>query len=64
MTFFTRLDYCQYLLSSPTNYTLTNLAKHLDGVSHDRIKRYLQGVKLTPLNGLDGCSSQSADKPL
>ncbi|MBE9195849.1 transposase, partial [Synechocystis salina LEGE 00031] len=48
MTSFTRLDYCQYLLSSPINYTLTNLAKHLDGVSHDRIKRYLQGVKLTP----------------
>ena len=45
---FTRLDYCQYLLSSPVNYTLTNLAEHLEGVSHDRIKRYLQGVKLTP----------------
>lgn len=30
------------------NYTLTNLAEHLDGVSHDRINRYLQGVKLTP----------------
>ena len=48
MKSFTRLDYCQYLLSSPINYTLTNLADHLDGVSHDRIKRYLQGVKLTP----------------
>ena len=48
MKSFTRLDYCQYLLSSPINYTLTNLAEHLDGVSHDRIKRYLQGVKLTP----------------
>ncbi|MEM1366621.1 MAG: transposase [Cyanobacteria bacterium P01_H01_bin.15] len=45
---FTRVDYCQYLLSSPMNYTLTNLAEHLNGVSHDRIKRYLQGVKLTP----------------
>ncbi|MEM6503027.1 MAG: transposase, partial [Cyanobacteria bacterium P01_C01_bin.89] len=48
MKSFTWLDYCQYLLSSPINYTLTNLAEHLDGVSHDRIKRYLQGVKLTP----------------
>ena len=48
MTSFTRLDYCQYLLSSPINYTLTNLAEHLEGVSHDRIKRYLEGVKLTP----------------
>lgn len=45
---FTKLDYCQYLLSSPINYTLTNLANHLDGVSHDRINRYLRGEKLTP----------------
>jgi hypothetical protein len=47
MKSFNRLDYCQYLLSSPVNYTLTNLADHLEGISHDRIKRYLQGVKLT-----------------
>lgn len=45
---FTKLDYCQYLLSSPINYTVTNLANHLDGISHDRINRYLQGEKLTP----------------
>ncbi len=45
---FTKLDYCQYLLSSPVNYTVTNLADHLDGISHDRINRYLRGEKLTP----------------
>ena len=45
---FTKLDYCQYLLSSPINYTVTNLAEHLEGVSHDRINRYLRGEKLTP----------------
>lgn len=45
---FTKLDYCQYLLSSPVNYTVTNLADHLEGVSHDRINRYLRGEKLTP----------------
>jgi hypothetical protein len=45
---FTKLDYCQYLLSSPINYTVTNLANHLDGISHDRINRYLRGEKLTP----------------
>lgn len=45
---FTKLDYCQYLLSSPINYTVTNLADHLDGMSHDRINRYLRGEKLTP----------------
>ena len=27
---------------------MTNLANHLDGVSHDRINRYLRGEKLTP----------------
>ena len=45
---FTKLDYCQYLLSSPLNYTVTNLADHLDGISHDRINRYLRGERLTP----------------
>ncbi len=41
-------DYCQYLLASPVNYTLTNMADHLEGVSHDRLNRYLRGEKLTP----------------
>lgn len=45
---FSHLDYCQYLLSSPINYTLTHLAEHLEGISHDRITRYMQGVQLTP----------------
>jgi len=36
----------QYLLSSPINYTVTNLADHLEGISHDRINRYLR-EKLT-----------------
>lgn len=45
---FSKLDYCQYLLSSPINFTLTNLADHLENVSHDRINRYLRGEKITP----------------
>jgi hypothetical protein len=45
---FTKLDYCQYLLSSQINYTLTNLAEHLEEISHDRINRYLRNEKLTP----------------
>ncbi len=45
---FTKLDYCQYLLSSQVNYTLTNLAEHLDNFSHDTINRYLKGEKLVP----------------
>lgn len=35
---FTKLDYCQYLLSTQVNYTLTNLAEHLKSFSHDTIK--------------------------
>ncbi len=45
---FTKLNYCQDLLSSQINYTLTNLANHLAGISHDKINRYLKNEKLTP----------------
>lgn len=45
---FTKLDYCQYLLSSQINYTITNLAEHLEQISHDAINYYLKREKLTP----------------
>jgi hypothetical protein len=45
---FTKLDYCQYLLSSQINYTITNLAEHLKNISHDKINYYLKNEKLTP----------------
>lgn len=44
----TRLDYCQYLLSSQINYTLTNFAEHTEAFGHDTINRYLAGDKITP----------------
>ncbi|HEX2557495.1 MAG TPA: transposase [Nitrososphaera sp.] len=43
----TRLDYCQFLLSSQTNYTLTYFADHTERFSHDAVNRYLRGEKLT-----------------
>lgn len=43
-----RLDYCQYLLSSQINYTLTNFAEHSERFSHDQINRYLAGERITP----------------
>jgi hypothetical protein len=43
----TRLHYCQYLLVSQTNYTLTNYADHHDTFSHDALNRYLRRDKLT-----------------
>ena len=46
---FTKLNYFrQYLLSSLINYTITNLAEHLEQISHDAINYYLQRAKLTP----------------
>jgi hypothetical protein len=44
----TRLDYCQYLLVSQINYTLTNFAHHCQTFSHDAINRYLRHEKITP----------------
>ena len=44
----TRLDYCQFLLSSQINYTLTYLADHIDGWSHDMITRYLRRDRVSP----------------
>ncbi len=44
----TRLDYCQYLLVTQINYTLTNFAEHSDKFSHDQINRFLKGEKITP----------------
>jgi hypothetical protein len=47
MSTVTRLDYCQFLLVSQTNYTLTYFAEHSPGYSHDGVKRYLEEEKLT-----------------
>jgi len=44
----TRLDYCQYLLVSQINYTLTNYAEHTEKFSHDAANRYLLGDEIHP----------------
>jgi len=44
----TRLDDCQYLLSSQINSTLTNFADHTNAFSHDMLNRDLAGDKITP----------------
>jgi len=44
----TRLDYCQYLVVTQINYTLTNFAEHTERFSHDAINRYLRGERITP----------------
>jgi hypothetical protein len=44
----TRIDYCQYLLASQINYTLTNFAEHAEKFSHDAANRYLAGDEIRP----------------
>jgi len=44
----TRLDYCQYLLASPINHTLTHFSDHTDAMRHDAINRFLRDEKMTP----------------
>ena len=44
---FTKKRYIEYLISTPVNYTCTNLADHLDGTSHDAINDYLRRGKVT-----------------
>jgi len=42
-----RIDYCQSLLSSQGNYTMTNFADHGSGFSHDSVNRLMRRDKLT-----------------
>ena len=53
-----RLDYCQYLLVSQINYTLTNFADHSERLSHDAVNRYLRGARITPRLIWDNVRSQ------
>lgn len=48
MSTVSRLDYCQFLLSSQINYTITYFADHVKRWSHDTITRYLRGDRITP----------------
>ena len=43
-----RIDYCQYILSTQINYTLTYAAQYKDGVSHDAYNNYLGRESLSP----------------
>ena len=44
----TRNDYCQFLLVTQTNYTLTYFANHTQNFSHDAPTRYLKRDRVTP----------------
>jgi len=59
----TRLDYCQYLLVTQINYTLTYFADHSEKFSHDAINRYLRGEKITPRLVWENVQSQVVTSP-
>lgn len=42
----TQTRYIEYLLSTPKNYTCTNLADHLPDISHDQVNRFLRMSEL------------------
>ena len=44
----TKKQYVEYLLSTPINYTCSNLSEHLEKVSHDVVTDFLQNSKFTP----------------
>jgi len=44
----TRQSYCQFLLSSQINYTLTYYSEHSSDLSHDAINRFLINDKVPP----------------
>jgi SRSO17 transposase len=43
----TKKQYIEYLLHTPINYTGSNLANHLEGISHDSVSDYLSRDKST-----------------
>ena len=59
----TRLDYCQYLLVSQINYTLTNYAAHTEKFSHDMANRYLAGDEVRPRLVWENVESQVIQTP-
>ncbi len=44
----TKKQYIEYLLTTPINYTCSNLSEHLEKVSHDVVSDFLQNSKFTP----------------
>ena len=65
----TRLDYCQYLLVSQTNYTLTYFAEHTEKFSHDAVNHYLTGEPIRAQLVWENVAGRSAtvgrtDRPL
>jgi len=59
----TKKEYIEYLISTPVNYTCSNLAKHLEGVSHDVVNDYLHRERLTARHLWEQVQSLLNDSP-
>jgi hypothetical protein len=59
----TKKQYVEYLLSTPFNYTCTNLADHLDGVSHDVVNDFLRQERWRPHQLWELVQGRIEDKP-
>jgi hypothetical protein len=59
----TRIDYCQYLLVSQVNYTLTNFAEHTEQFSHDAVNRFLAGDRIRPRLVWENVKAQVVQTP-
>jgi len=59
----TRLDYCQYLVVSQINYTLTNYADHTEKFSHNMANRYIAGDEIRPRLVWENVESQVVQTP-
>ena len=59
----TKQKYVEYLVSTPINYTCTNLAEHLDGMSHDVVSNYLKRERLTARHLWELVAEQIDDSP-
>lgn len=57
----TKKEYIEYLLSTPLNYTCTNMADHKPGVSHDVVSDFLMRSKFTPSQLWDAVCGQIED---
>jgi SRSO17 transposase len=59
----TKKEYIEYLISTPVNYTCSNLAKHLEDVSHDAVNDYLHRERLTARHLWEQVQSLLNDSP-
>jgi len=59
----TKQQYVEYLISTVANYTGTNLADHLDAVSHDTVTDYLRSERLTARSLWEVVRGLIADRP-